>query len=360
MNDLRRSAATNGRRLLQTIRAGLVDHRLRSLDIIQRAQYVNVYHASRIPHVAQVFPVPITLARRMLMAMGSFVCAGMLFKVQYSSLALPRERGGVGLFHVPDRVTALFVSSQLKVWRRCPTSLTGLLLREYAPVSMSAPVMLSDIPPPFYHFRYFFFEISYILHSLPLLRILQTKTVYDTLQMCQTPNPIEHKFPQIIWRRVWKAVHAGYLDTSVQSTWYITVNGKQVNQSRLHRIRLADTPLCVHCGVEDTDAHRFSCGPSADVWRLAQRILAFLTRQPPAQIIFLTLLFPDVIHYPTTKTNAVNWIRGHTVRYIFGPDEKSELGYWTYLNDRHCALVRNPRYKQFFSNFLRSAFHDPP
>lgn len=358
--DLRRSAAINGRRLLQTIRASLADHRLRSLNIIQRAQYVNIYHASRIPHVARVLPIPTVLARRMLAALGSYVSSGMIFKVQYDSLTLPRERGGVGLTHVPTRVTALYVSSQLKIWRHCPQSLTGLLLSAFTPDSLVAPITISNIPVTFYHIRRLFLDLSYVYQSLPLARLSQTKTMYDLLQQCRPPNPIEIKYPQYAWRHIWKAVHARFLESDVQSAWYITVNGKQVNRHRLHRIHLADSPLCIHCGVDDTDAHRFECGQANDVWTLARRILAFLTRQTPAQIDINTLLFPGETFYPTTKTHSVNWIRGHTIRYLFDSGEKTVQEYWNFLNERHCVLTCNPRYQQYFSNFLRSAFQDPP
>lgn len=358
--DIRHSAALNSRRLLQQIRAGLVDHRLRSLDIIQRARYVNVYIASRIPHVAQILPIPLTMARRMLAAMGSFVNHGMLFKVQYESLTLPQPRGGVGLYHVPDRARALFTSTQMSLWRRCPSSLTGLLLHDYAPLSLMAPVLLSTIPPPFHYLRNFFLEISYLYLAMPETQLVHTSAIYNVLQLRRTPNPIEQKYPQTVWRRVWQAVHADFLESSTQSAWYLTVNGKQVCRSRLHRIHLADSPLCVTCAVPDTDDHRFFCGPADGVWQLVRRILAFLTRQTPERITTHSLLFPDDVYYPRTKTNSVNWVRGHAIRYLFNNDDKSVLDFWTYLNDRHCAIIRNPKYQRFFSNFLRSAFHDPP
>lgn len=358
--DLRRSAAFNCRRLLQRIRAGLLEHRFRSLDILQRVRHVNVYIASRVPHVAQVFPFPITMARRMLAAMASFVSNGLLFKVTYESLTLPRDRGGLGLYHVPDRARALYVSSQMTIWTRCPTSLTGLLLSNYVPASLPLPVVLSVIPAPFHYIRNLILDLRYLRLKMPAPLLLRTKAVYDVLQRSLPSNPIEQKYPHIDWRSVWRAVSSSFLDSDVQSIWYLTVNGKHVTRSRLHRIHLADSPLCSTCGVPDTDEHRFVCGTAADVWHLIRRIIAFLTRDVPERITPLSLLFPDRVYFPRAKTNAVNWIRGHAIHYLFGPTVKSEIGFWTYLTERHYVVVRHPKYRQYFSNFLGSAFHDPP
>lgn len=359
-NDVHRTAALNYKRLLQTTRTRVRDNRLRALNMIQRVVFVNTHLASRIPHLAQVLPMPVTIARRLLAAFGYFVSTGLLFKVRYETLTLPVTRGGLGLVNVRERAVALYVGTMIKMWSRHQTSFSGTLIEELAPPSRLAPVAVSHISPSLSHIRTFFVEYSYVYTELPNTRTAAARDIYRLLQQRHPSNIVEQRHPSVRWSVVWRSVHHLSLDTETRAMWYVLVNGKHVTRSRLHTIHMSDTPLCPHCNVMDTDEHRLVCGPAAEVWCLVQRIIAYFLRKRPSAIEARTLLFPDETYYPRAKTNAVTWIRGLSVFYLYQDGNKSVLDFWTFLQERHSLLLKIPRYRTFYANFLGSALQDPP
>lgn len=159
---------------------------------------------------------------------------------------------------------------------------------------------------------------------------------------------------------VWRSLHHALIDTDARATWYLVVNGKCITRHRLHAIKMTDSPHCPQCHVLDTDEHRLMCGPAAEVWLFIKKILAFLCRTAPHTIEPQSLLFPDESFFPRTKTNAVNWIKGLSIYYLFHDREKSVLDFWTFLQDRFTSLLHNSRHRQYYANFLGSVFLDPP
>lgn len=223
--DVRHTAAYNYKRLLQSIRTGVRGNTIRALDMIQRVKYVNTYMASRIPHLAQILPMPKMIARRILAAFGSFVSAGLLFKVRYETLTLPLGRGGLGLTHVQDRGVALYISTMLKMWERHQTSLTGILIEELAPTSRIVPETVQHISQPLHHIRAFFLEYSNVLQELPETRPATSRDIYRILTSRRPNNLIENKYPNVNWPVVWRSIHNVSMDTETRAMWYLlTVN----------------------------------------------------------------------------------------------------------------------------------------
>jgi len=58
------------------------------------------------------------------------------------------------------------------------------------------------------------------------------------------------------WHRIWSNLHAAWVPDTLRSQWYMAIHDILPTKERLHRIALADTAHCIHCGQLDTLSHR--------------------------------------------------------------------------------------------------------
>jgi len=100
--------------------------------------------------------------------------------------------------------------------------------------------------------------------------------------------PITRKYPDTLWERVWKNLHAAVVPDSVKSTRYRAIHDIFPTKERLAAIGLTDTSSCVRCGHIDTLQHRVGgSGERPVIWPWTrERILAILrmdTRRIPVE-----------------------------------------------------------------------------
>lgn len=358
--NVQKTAATTYRRLLQQMRAQIRLHKLRGLDMLQRARYVNMYLASKLNHFTHVLPLPDTIAARFQAAFGHFVTAGYIFKIRYNTLSLPRQEGGVGLTNVKNRARALLLRTTRRLWHSPHRNITGTLIDEVAPRSLQPPAPVGHLSPALAHFKIYFVEHSYMLTDLPTTREAMAKDYYNILQRRNPRNMIERRHPNICWKRVWRAIHSPFLPTEVRTSWYVLVNEKFPNRQRLHSIRLLSDPLCPQCADVDTDVHRLNCSTASACWKLTRQMLALLLRRPFTSILSTEVFYPDGVYFPPAKTNAINWIKGMALHYLYRDSDKNILDFWQYLLETHTTVQRGASYRTTFANFLGSLFTNPP
>lgn len=358
--DVRRTTAMNYRRLLQTIRVLVRQNLLRELNQLQRVEYLNVYLASKLNHVAQVLPLPAEIGNRLQAAFGYYVSMGRVFKVRYDTLTLPLRDGGLGLVNVRARATALYINNMRRRWTSQHPSLTGRLLDVLMPASQVPQVSVAHVATQLSHISNFILEYSHAISYLPTTRPPKAKDFYNILLRAVSRNVIETKYPTVDWPRVWITIHHDFLPKAARATWYQVTNRKYPTRHRLHAIGLTDSPLCPDCGLLDTDEHRLTCESTSSVWRLAQKIIACYLRVTPDMIDPRIFLSPDDYYFPSAKYHAITWFKAMTIDYMFGGGEKVDLDYWWYLRNAHHALERTPKYRKLFANYLRSVFVNPP
>ena len=77
------------------------------------------------------------------------------------------------------------------------------------------------------------------------------------------------------WHRIWSNLHAAWVPDTLRSQWYMAIHDILPTKERLHRIALADTAHCIHCGQLDTLSRRLiNCGARKEMWRWTQGNLA--------------------------------------------------------------------------------------
>lgn len=352
-DTIKHTIAANSKNVLASIRATVREHSVRKLDDIQKAAFANMYMVSKLNYVAQVLPIPGETAARILSALGHFVSRGNIFKVKFDTLTLPAEDGGLKLTDVAVKSRALFVCTTYKLWQKTQHSLTSHLLEEIAPAALDPPIDVRHVPDGFHHFQQFLIELSYIQSKIRATKMTRVKDVYEKLMEDKSRNVIEEKYPHHDWRIIWRNISTRNLPTNVRSTWYKAVNRKIATKSRLHAIHLVDSPMCEDCGLIDTEEHRFVCTNVKEIWQLVRHMLAKITRTTANYITPSDFLNPSIVPYPSTKRNAVNWIKGHTVHYLLTEEHKTEADFQLYLKLQHHLLMKTKKYKANYANFLK-------
>lgn len=351
-SNIRRTIAINYRKLLTSIRAAVQANGLRQLDEIQKTKLVNIYVTSKLNYVAQALPIPQEMAKRIMSALGHFVTQGNIFKVKYDTLTLPTSNGGLNLTDVNYKLRALYVCRMYKQWKQSTNSLTTHLLNEITPDSLHPPVNVQHIPDGLHHLKNFIVEYSYISLKIPEQKMTKVKDVYTALIETKARNIIESKYQNHDWPAIWKNIHDRNLPSKVRATWYKAVNRKVTTNSKLHAIHLTNSPMCAVCNLNDTEEHRFVCNNVQDIWNLVRHKLAIINRTSPNTFTVADFLTPDAVPFPTTKRNAVNWLKGHTVYYLLTEGHKNKVDYWVYMMTQHHFLKRTKNYRQNYAYFL--------
>lgn len=350
--NIRHTAAVNYRKLLAKVRAVIQQHNLRNLNAIQKVHLANTYITSKINYVAQVIPIPKTIAHQMQAALGFLVSRGQIFKVSYDTLSLPTRKGGLNLTDIYHKAQALYISKTYQLWKRSPNTLVAHLLDEIQPVNLDTPIDVHHISKELDHLKHFFVELSYIRRRTPEKHLYIVKEVYNSYMENKPGNVIEQKYSGHDWNKIWENIHDKRLPTTARTVWYMAVNRKLTTNVRLHKIQRADSPNCTVCNQLETDEHLFTCNEVEDIWAIFRQKLASILRTSPNAITTARLFTPDDVPYPNTKRRAVNWLTGHTIKYILTETQKTKEDYLIYLLTEHQRLEHIRKYKEQYANFL--------
>jgi hypothetical protein len=194
-------------------------------------------------------------------ALGSFLWAGHLYRVERKQLWLPRAKGGLALVSLEDKMKALF--------------LKNLMLKRVDGVQTYAPDFLYVERQSLNLTRNMkeWAELSavYDTHSL-----VTTKMIYaEMLHRKGIVPKIQQKLPTINWDNVWKNLSLKHIPTDWISATYQVLNDIIPSGQKLfkHRISL-EPPLCSVCGLLDSTEHRVKyCLGSQNIWLFVSNLL---------------------------------------------------------------------------------------
>jgi hypothetical protein len=205
------------------------------------------------------------------------------------------------------------------------------------------------IPPQFPNLRKYVTEIAYQQQDPPGETERQFKNrIYNNLiVMHQRDTQAHHirihgKYPHTIWNTVWTNVQQAPVSLNVIATWYLVIHDVISNNSRLHRINLAESPNCTPCGTEDTTHHRLiGCQEAQVIWNATCTMLANITRTGRWNIPQHWIIRPDFQLWPIQKHQAVTWIQSHHILYILhARDRISMIEYLDFMRRARWKLYR--------------------
>jgi len=154
------------------------------------------------------------------------------------------------------------------------------------------PPYIRRIPPTLDHLRTYIQETAYIdlwKHGKHP-RTLRGRVYWKMRSMAEAGNPplvmrIVHLHPAADWGRLWDNLTKCWTTEAVKIIWYKVIHDILPTNERLHKIRLAETPLCASCGELDTIQHRVAdCCEGARIWLWPKRRIAWILRIDPEHI----------------------------------------------------------------------------
>jgi hypothetical protein len=251
----------NFERLTANVKFMTQQSSIRNLNLIQKVWFVNTFVLSKLWFVSQVIPPGNKYIAQLRTAVGNFLWAGHLYRIDRRKLWLPKKDGGLALISIEDKVKALF--------------LKNLMLRKSDGLSMYQPDFLYTerhtltLPRNFREWA----ELSTQFNT----RLLTTtKLIYTEMQQRKNIVPkIEEKLPAARWTNIWRNLASNILPTDWSSSAYLVIFDVIPSGQKLHRHRIVtDPPQCSTCGMLDSTDHRVKyCNGSSRIWNYLTTIL---------------------------------------------------------------------------------------
>ena len=308
--------AVNWTTRVGTLRATLVDAKLRVLDIQQRVSYANTYALSLIWHLSQVLPLPTATCRSIHKALNRFLWAGQFFQERLEILVLPPSRGGLGLHDPTRKARSLFVGRWLTALRATQPTLAGGWLPTLAALYGGGEPLPRAVS--------YFATMRDVLAAggIPSSTGRElTRELYEALLLRHRPAPprVQAALPDADWPTVWTRVASRVLPRDVRAAWYLVVHDIPATRSRTFgRCRVVTSALCGRCGLCDTLEHRLArCGPpTRAIWRWIARKVAILAGVDAKDVRPRVLMVPDLAAPTADRAVALTWVMGTAVKYL--------------------------------------------
>ncbi|KAJ1519149.1 hypothetical protein ONE63_011243 [Megalurothrips usitatus] len=311
--SIRLASRDNWASVLAGVRGVLRDNAARALGLSRRAAYVSTFALSKMWHVAQVLPVPKSVAADVTKAVRMFLWRGQLLTTSMAVACTPRCQGGLGVPAIEAKALALFTGRWQSVLVHDPDCFAGEWLH----------VLLGTFPlgqhqrrvwPAAWHFKAFHATRTSAAAAPPDVPARAAiHAIYSELVNAAplTVPRVVAKAPGVQWRRVWENVRRREVPVNVQDSWWKAVHDLPATRHRLQRIGRSESRMCPTCAAPDTLAHRLArCVRVQDVWRRTQ---ATLTRLLGTTATPRTLLQPDFTHDLPERRAVAAWVAGqHT------------------------------------------------
>jgi Reverse transcriptase (RNA-dependent DNA polymerase) len=247
--------------LTSSVKHMLRQHSIRNLNVIQKVWFANTFVLSKLWYVSQVIPPGNAHIAKLKTAIGNFIWAGHLYRIDRAQLWLPRPQGGLSLTSIEDKTKALFLKNlMLQKVDGVVTYKPDFLYIERATLNLTRNMK----------------EWANLGTEYDTRTFVTTKMIYnEMLRRKQIVVKIEQKQPTVSWNNVWKNLSMSHLPTDWTSTAYLALNDVIPSGQKLfkHRISL-DPPLCGACGLLDSTEHRVKyCHGSQNIWNFVNNLL---------------------------------------------------------------------------------------
>lgn len=352
-----RMSALNWKDALQKVQGAVVENTPRLMNQVQRVVFINNCVLSKAFYIAQVFPLPRMIARKIMSVVANFLWKGEIFRVDLQTATLDTKNGGLGLVDIRNKASALYLKRTVNMIRDNPDSITTRLFECLKPQCQLPPVDIRKINSRLQHVRTFYIEASYVPSTIKNLRSISARDIIRERKQNEGRNKIEKKYLDYNWQTIWDNVHFEGLDSDAISAWYKAVNNIVCTNERLYDIGLSETNKCMQCQMVDTVLHRYTCGGQLTNWYWIRDNIALLARSSSAYISTTVLQKPQIKHYPKTKNNSINWLMGKYVSYVvnnLGSDNQTE--FQIYMQQEYNKVKKYANHKKKYANMLKIVF----
>jgi len=234
---------------------------IRNLNIIQKVWFANTFVLSKLWYISQVIPPGNIHVAQMKSAIGNFLWAGHLYRIERKQLWLPRSKGGLGLVSIDDKMKALYLKNlMIKKVNGAATYEPDFLFNERQTLNLPRNVR----------------EWAALTSQFNTRTLITTKMIYtEMLERKGVVPKIVQKIPTANWTCIWRNLTLNSLPTDWCSTAYLVINDVIPSGQKTYRHRISvEPPVCSTCGQLDTTDHRVKyCYGSSIIWNFLTTLL---------------------------------------------------------------------------------------
>lgn len=308
----------NWQSLANKVRGLLLDTHLKTLNLHQRIEFVNIYALSRLWYIAQILPLPCKFSAQIKQYTGWFIWNRHFFRVHRDQLTLQPIDGGLGLVNIQMKANALLFRN---IFRSLSPDCQQKELFKFAwnvkHISTNRNNSSNSINIP-KSFSKSLQQAHELLKKLPKEQHITTAALYAQLQSDSNHTPrVTTKHMDLHWKTIWRNISDTAVPSSIRSALYIFVNDLTPTSYRRYQIRLEDDMRCSICGSEDTAEHRLiSCSAALPIWTWITtklcRMLGNINEHPRDK----KMLYTDLNPFPSARRRAVVWLIGNYIMYM--------------------------------------------
>jgi Reverse transcriptase (RNA-dependent DNA polymerase) len=259
LND---TAKTNFDSLISTVSFMFRNNSIRNLNLIQKVWATNTFILSKLWYVSQVIPPGNQQIAQLKRAIGNFLWAGHLYRIDRRQLWLTRKEGGLSLISIEYKMKALF--------------LKNVMLKKIDGVVTPHPDHLFDMRQQATGLTRNIKEWINLSDSYDTRTLTTTKQLYNEMLKRGNITPrIQEEVAGIEWTKIWSNLSLNHLPTEWTSAVYLVINDVIPCGVRLNRHQISGAqPICSTCGQIDDTVHRVKyCVGSRVIWQFLKNLL---------------------------------------------------------------------------------------
>lgn len=291
---------------LNKVRQTLYGHTVRSMDLIQRVWFVNMFVMSKVWYTAQIISTDKVMYQKFEQLIGRFVWSGCLYRVARNQLRLPFRSGGLNLVDVEKKCKSLFVRNIICGLSGSGDAFDANFLR-LCVLQHSSAAMCRNVHKSIR-------TAIHLIDSLPVVTMQnggyqRTRNIYQVLmrEACIKPQ-IEEKYPARRWKSIWSFVTQRNVPSNWKATTYAVVNEIVPTKDKRKRHGMVSSDECSLCHQQDTLEHRLTTCDGADVlWTWTMQKIQQMTGHETTFTI-ADILRMDVCDPSRDRLNAMKWL----------------------------------------------------
>jgi hypothetical protein len=290
--------------------------------LYHRVYFINTYIFSSLYYFLQILPFLPKQYALLNKYVGYSLWKNHFLRIHRTVLYAPSCHGGLNLKNVVLQSQALRFQRHLQII--CTYNNTfayGFLLHVLYHIQLEAPININSLS----NFSSFLFDTYIELAYFQLQQLdfddFNTRRIY-TLFWERTPispHLLSRRYPSHDWRAIFNNFQFLRKFPIIHDVWYKLVYNVLPHNTKLHRLNILATDLCVTCQIPETMEHIITaCGYNIHVWRHYLTLVSRLLRTSPSFLTYEHFIqYPVFPCFPPRKKQFLLWLTGHTIFYLF-------------------------------------------
>jgi len=264
-------------KILRNVKGLLQIAECRCLTLPQRIVYFNTFVMPVVEFVAKVFPIPLSICKRIQSMGNTFIWRGKIEQVKIKEMHNTYEDGGFNLTNVTKKCEALFIRTLLQQFLTSRNICSNAALQFFIGIRLKLLKQIKRSPHQVTTNQIFMKAISKIkfLHKenpSTDWEIITTKAIYQLLIKKELISPkIIAKNPGYNFSLAFKNTKNKFISPTIKEHALLTIHNILTTQDRLQRCNYQNDGSCLFCQQRETISHLRSCRESTPAVKWLKR-----------------------------------------------------------------------------------------